>query len=302
MSILKIKNTDIIDIEVSDVVSPLKIYDGTSVKNIPLVDVADPNASAFRIMTSQGIKALKKTVTVAAFSPLNIPNCALWLDFNDVSSMVMNASNYVSKINNKGSLGGSFDQGSSSYQAVYLPNTVGNKGVLRFSNDRYLGTMSCRSLSDTNYKDTTVFAAIKNTGSTYQEPTVFADTNGLIYERFLLHADSQSGQIISFDVADPYNSRLQTTAVRNQKHLITGRRNTQKMELRINGVEKSTKTPTNSYSITTLPIALGAYGYYVGANNYFMGDMMELIIFSRSLTNEEIVQVENYLINKWNII
>lgn len=40
--------------------SPLRIYKGSSIYGIVLVNVADPNASKIRIQTSSGIKALRK--------------------------------------------------------------------------------------------------------------------------------------------------------------------------------------------------------------------------------------------------
>ncbi len=76
--------------------------------------------------------------------------------------------------------------------------------------------------------------------------------------------------------------------------------NSNRLKYRYNGVQDTltftgTVGTTTSASITTL---------YIGNNNsanYFTGDLGEFLIFTRTLTTQEIESVESYLNNKWGL-
>ncbi len=61
------------------------------------------------------------------------------------------------------------------------------------------------------------------------------------------------------------------------------------------------KLTSNEVNITTRPFSIGGQSKTGGENRSFVGDIGEIIVYSRSITNSEKENIENYLSDKWKI-
>ena len=78
--------------------------------------------------------------------------------------------------------------------------------------------------------------------------------------------------------------------------------NANRLKARLDGADV-TLTFSGTVGTATSASAADFYGGCdtAGNNNYFIGDIGELLIFTRALTTSEVLAVETYLSNKWGI-
>ncbi len=229
------------------------------------------------------------------FIPTNIVNCELWLDGADTSTITLNGAD-VSNWADKSSNNYEVTQTTAVSQPEYVLSAINNKNILRFNgSSEYLEHIYESSL---NPDAITIFVVCSVTGGTgtYRSPLTSRDTNqGYIY--YASNANTWrlvTGDGGAFNSISDGTSSLSIPCILGAT-IIDGSQN-----FYVNGI---VATPgTDSYSVNTdKPIRIGAGNTETTPGSYFPGDIAEIIIYSRVLTTEERIRIENYLSTKWGI-
>jgi hypothetical protein len=231
------------------------------------------------------------------FDPRTIPNCALWLDPADTSTVTLNGAN-VSQLNDKSGLGYNMSQTTAGNQPTYSTALNGNRMLTftqasstRLSNvsfPAFIGAGAASyflveyNMTGTGNPGPFGYSAGPNSGIIYQYNPGSVGGGTVFISGFQPFRDATT-----FDVAF-YSAvpRISYLTIPNTGSGMVGF---------INGVSRSVGTQTaGTYS--------GTFSVGSGTNGFISGNICELIVFNRSLTNSERQQIEGYLAQKWRVI
>ena len=232
------------------------------------------------------------------FDPRTIPNCALWLDPADSSTVTLNGNN-VSQLRDKSGLGYNMSQSTAGNQPTYATALNGNR-MLTFTQ------ASSTRLSNVSFPAfigagaASYFLVEYNMTSASGNPGPFgysAGPNfGLIYQynpgnvvggTVFISGFQPFSDVTLYDVA--FYSPVPRVSYLNIPNTGSG------MVGFINGVSRSVGSQSaGTYS--------GSFSVGSSTNGFVSGNICELIVFNRSLTNTERRQVEGYLAQKWSVI
>ncbi|MFC1659029.1 LamG-like jellyroll fold domain-containing protein [Pseudomonadota bacterium] len=219
-------------------------------------------------------------------SDIPTENLRLWFDANDVNTITKDGSNNVSAWNDKSGNGNHATQATFSYKPVYVPSGLNGKGTIRFdgTDDRMATSLN---LSSPPYSVFVVFnyLNLESAVPSAVRRAVQGSNNWLIgpYSSQIRH---YAGGWVSYSLPLIQNTFYVTSAIN------TGSGST----FYINGANA-----TDSSTPVTAPgtIHLGAGGAYPGEP--LDGDIAEVIIYDRALSDSERREVESYLSNKWGV-
>ncbi len=264
------------------------------------VDILDTSAAPetlaeiFVSETSGGVVAVLETQFDASsginFVPSNPSDGATFTQWTDSNSGTHNAN----------PIGGATTR--ASYQSGN-GDTQNNLAVVRFDGNDGLSINPYPGLA--SKAGVTVFALTKMNAETVSvnnnSPRIFSTNilNGIAFyynstsNRWTVAASTGVGE--STTTNDSSKFSIHTLVYDG-----TATDNSNRLKYRYNGVQDTltftgTVGTTTSASITTL---------YIGNNNganYYTGDLAEFLIFTRTLTTQEIESVEAYLNNKWGL-
>ena len=208
-----------------------------------------------------------------AFSPIDLPACALWLDASDNSTM--NSTTTVTTWNDKSGLG----------------NTMTGTATWTGSNMTFNG--STQAFSNTSfvfpYTNFSMFGVYSNTTA----PAASAYMN-------VMYATGGYPMIGTYDVNKFVTARgvvgntgaLSGNVSANSNVLVDVTYTGTTLSPYINGSNQTTLTATTA----------AATGIYVGGpTNYFNGSISELLVYGSTLTAAQRQQVEGYLTQKWGL-
>lgn len=234
------------------------------------------------------------------YYPAQIGNCILWMDGADVCSVTTNSGNQVTSWLDK-----SPSQLNATVPSSSNPPAFTNAAASLLNKNSYLtfnaassnllsiaGTFSALPL--TNFTEIIVFRT-----STKALGAITAAAQGVNY---ISTADRQlgptaSGQI-GFSVQGGGQINSSSVLANGQAYITTitvdssagGR-------MFINGIQAANSSTQTSSTLTTNSFLIGgnsAWGYYTG-------DLMEVLVYNKVLSNTERVTVELYLATKWGI-
>jgi hypothetical protein len=250
----------------------------------------------------------------AVTDPTSIANLKLWFDGSDSSSMIV-SSGSVSQWNDKSGSGFNATQGTGANRPTLVTNVLNGKSVVRFDgSDDYLSFGTSQVFNDTlGYTVITVFKCTA---------TGFAKT--------LFEANAGNSRWLRYDVAigDTTYGDISVSTNNGDANVRTGAilstSSFAKIVVTYNGSGNATpsnyviaknntivashaavKEDTNvnplagSAFVAGTANKIGIYGD--GSSNPFQGDIAEIILYNRKLTDNELASLTAYLKAKWNI-
>lgn len=241
------------------------------------------------------------TKSIWPFSPQSIAGCVLWLDASDTNSIDLSGTS-VTQWNDKSGKG---NNATSSYPPTYMPGVANGLGLISF--DGASNYFDCPLTVD--FSSHCLFAVhIPQTTDSWYPPYLtggntrifsFQNTNGYIV--FPYTFDGQPGGIYnnggnyvndhgSIWTELPDNPIYFCIATAN----ISSGNSATYTNGTLNGSTTNTITPGQSDTLS-----IGAFGVAPYQQQYYWGEIAELIVFSRNLMDEERQQVEGYLKWKW---
>lgn len=240
------------------------------------------------------------TLFPGSFNPTTLSNLALWLDAADTSpTNITESSGKVSIWSDKSGLGNDATQGTGAQQPTTNATTINGRNVIDFdevsSNNLNLGQPA--SLDFTPQTDEfTVFTVVNV--DTNNEGATFSKAGASLGLR-QFHHFIQTNAFKS--VIGGTQRDFSGTATGSPK-ILSQTTTTSEIEGFVNGVSGgggSIGTATNSNDI--LIGARRADDANGGLAFLLTGSIAEIIVYGRSVTDLERVQVETYLADKWGI-
>lgn len=212
--------------------------------------------------------------------------CICWLDAADATSINFQTGSYVSKWFDKSGFGNHVTQSSTAVQP--LRNTTQNsKSTISFSG-AYLTSENNVVFASSSY---TKIAVVKQT-STATVGNFLGKSSGA-NDTFWYGGTTQvnlyhnTATILTSTIVSPLNSWAINIGTFSSSAATAN--------LYVNGVAAG--NVSSVAQVGTSNIQIGAYGN----SNFFTGEIAEIIIYNRVLTPKEILLVNTYLGQKWNI-
>lgn len=257
--------------------------------NVPFTPAADNTSLlnlVLQIVKPANVEILFGNYTPPAFVPTILPNCALWLDAGDASTLTLSGVNLVNFWADKAT-------NNNASEVVIPPSYISSYqngyGVVRFSNAQSMEIIGS-SIYDTVDGDNTTFVVIRqNAGSDTDYVLSYGagsnDTGFIRYQNTAVSVGDDPVQC-----ADLPTTNFEVIRTR-RAGLLQG--------VAINGGDET----TNLLAATPIDPTDGAFiGSHLGTNDFATADIAEIIIYDRSLTESEREKVENYLFDKWAIL
>lgn len=227
------------------------------------------------------------------FQPTQLEGNTLWLDASDTSTITDSSGSVSAWADKSGN--GNNGTASTTARPATGDATLSGKNGLRFDGVANTLTLPSALYSIPNGNNT-MFVVSRTTLDTTSGRIVGMSEGGS--GRYWIEDNSTSGRVgfanrnvssgtISVDGVDKLNSNIYTC-----------RRSGTTQGLSINGSTESSNT--NALSEDGIDAAF--IGSNAGVNTFFTGDIFEVIIYNRALSDSEVALVNAYLSNKWGIL
>lgn len=239
--------------------------------------------------------------------PENVPDCCLWLD---ASSGVTTVDGNVSAWNDRSGNGNHASQSTVGSRPLYVASAQGGRPTLRFtdSSSHYMQTSSHVDLP----ADCTFFA-VYQTGNSFlsQYRILYSDDNfpSETAQFFIFAGRYTTGLINSGHAIAGQGSRtIYSTSgvINNSSYIVSTTRSdgtsASTGKVYLNGINVSGAMSGGALSVPSSSFGTSTIGR--SGNNpsyYFQGDISEIIIFNRALSDTERVRVERYLSRKYEV-
>jgi len=233
-------------------------------------------------------------------TPLIYGGCVGWMDGKD-TSIITSSGGSVSRIENKADPQNPFTQPTGLNQPTTQATTIAGNNVITFdgSNDYLL----CNSLSSAFTGSDTPFSAfaVYRPATTAGQQAVFCAGNSGTALRQVMHDYGTGSAFRIFKRDDATTQAIATTSLSPVSTPVM-------MSMSCAGTTlKAWKDGTSFYNgafdigVTTLNTFTLGCRAAAALNNFFSGDIAEIIIYNRGLSDVEVDIIENYLGNKWGI-
>ena len=234
------------------------------------------------------------------FTPRSISGLALWFDATNVASITQGGggvSQWMSRVN-----GIVATQGTANNQPDYSVNAINNRPGLVFNGTTDSMPTTFRADSLTSFVG---YAAVVQPASsmttTTAMPAVFnsrgSQPNGLAINGGFT---SPPRWIMNWSNTSSFASNAHTV-VASAPQIVIMTMNATTITARINGVRttESRTMPASSGETTSAVYTFAADQGF--ANRFFAGAIGELLTWSRTLTDTEMLAIQRYLASKWGI-
>lgn len=246
---------------------------------------------------------------MAIFSPTNIgliptqiPNCVGWIDPSDTSTdNITSSGGLVSSIDNKANSQNQFVQATSAAQPQTGVSTMAGRNVLTF--DGSSDYLSCNALSSafTGTDAAVSVLAVYKPNALSFSPTIFCAANSANTTTLFTHDNSTNNlfKVQKNDNTSASVSATTTTAPISVPVMLsmscagTTLKAWKNGTSFYNGTFDVGATTLNTFAIGVRPTS--------AISNYFNGDIAEVIIYNRALSDAEVASIQKYLANKWGI-
>ena len=232
--------------------------------------------------------------------PLTMPGCVGWFDAADVST-ITSSGGLVSNVRNKADAQKPFTQPTGGNQPTTQATTIAGNNVVTF--DGSSDYLLCNSLSSAfTGSDTPVSAfAVYRPTTTGGQQAVFCAGNSGTALRQVMHDYGTGSAFRIFKRDDATTQVIASTSLSPVSTPVI-------MSMSCAGTTlKAWQNGTSFYNgafdvgVTTLNTFTLGCRAAAALNNFFGGDIAEIIIYSRGLSDVEVDTIENYLGNKWGI-
>lgn len=213
------------------------------------------------------------------FKPTAISDLTLWYDYADAST-ITEAGNQVSQVDNKSGINNSI-QSTGANQPIYGTTTLNGLNTMYFDGSKFMVTEN-NVVIDSNI---TVFIVLNNSNTLGANANFFRGVNDIGAVTYINTVAGNKYAMFNGSVL------LSSTSAVNDTSVLTSVFNGVNSELRRNGTQIA--SGSTGFGSTTRQLQI--------ANLLTDSEYGEFIYYNRVLTNQEITQVENYLLNKWGL-
>lgn len=238
--------------------------------------------------TASSFARLKRVLT-PAFTPTQIPGCALWLDAADTTTLTRSGINVTQWRDKSGSSNHYANNGTVTYQS----------DGLYFNGSAF---MQNTTLTGFQYGGTSLsmfiivsVASVPATGGIFSYGTIGCGRTG-----YVLYADTDSRVYGTLYCGDLNVNTLITLNTRNVISDVITFSGGASRAAWINGAPFVTATATGAMTLTSSGFArIGASG---GGGQLFVGTINEVLFYNRAVSASERQRIEGYLAHKWGLL
>lgn len=251
---------------------------------------------------NKGIKGNILLKNEIIFQPSDYANCVLWLDAADSSTITLNNST-VSQWDDKSGNNKHAVQSTEVDQPVYTYNALNNRNVLTFADSQYLQGSSLGILG-TNAA--TVFIVCTPSTNPQASIAYYQGKSSLVALTSrnidMQTEDNKSGfRFVGGGCYNEFNEDI----VNGTSYVVTMRNadnaTAAEYERYLNGVLSTTAASAGTPNTTDNIYIIGDSVYHTGDIYAYIGDISEVIVYNRAVTDSEREHIEQYLANKWGI-
>jgi len=224
------------------------------------------------------------------FSPASIPGLRLWLAADTLNALGDGAA-IASWADGSGN--GYNATASGTAQPIYKANIQGGLPVVRFNGtSQGMNTTAPGPIA----AGCTVLAVAQIASATSTRALVGSSVQGGLEYRF----NSAKQDVLAENVADlgSGSATWDTAAFRLYELVIDGAGN---ISFFVNGAADGTSTTTRTFVSGNISVGINPVNVTNGNGEWFSGDMGEVVVYNRPLTNSERLQLENQLRSKWAV-
>lgn len=227
-------------------------------------------------------------------TPMIISGLKGWFDASDILTQTYTG-NEVSSWRDKSGNFNDLTQGIASSQPKTLTNSLNNLNTITFDGiDDYM-VMPSGLYSICNGNNTTFVVSKRNIESGVANRVINMGV-GTSSRYFIAYSNAIGG--INYQSSNTTSQNVQINGITNTNfNIICGRRNSTTQGISINGSTEK----TNSLGANESGINLGYVGCSLSLTAFLQGQIAELIIYDKALSNTEKIQVEKYLSYKWRV-
>lgn len=223
------------------------------------------------------------------FNLLSIPNCELWLDASDSSTVIADGTAVTNWLDKSTAKNNAVAIGADNTRPTAYPAEQNGLCTIGFDGGDYLATGYHSSASQTVF-----FVALRNGGE-----AAFGVYGSNTLRSYFGATLSPTDRIRAAIGSDSYGYGSKAWGL--SYGCVAAHYDGSNVYIRYNGAADSNWAQTGSGANPT-------YGYYIGALNNqgnraipWIGNLAEILVYSRVLDAAEIEQVEAYLMDKWGI-
>lgn len=227
-------------------------------------------------------------------TPKDVAGLMLWLDAADLSSL--DADTDIATWRDRSGNGHDVSQSASARRPVSVNNARAGRSVVRFDGqDDYLEVANDGSFDST---DLTVLIVVSPRWTTHpnNNPSPFAIRTASATTRVSLHLDGNKADMHSW-TSEGLSWAVYTFAS-DDFYLLEFIWSGNTESHYVNGAFINTDSRGLPASQVNHPVRIGAAEAGV---EHWPGDIAEVLVYDRALSNGERVEVENYLIEKWQL-
>lgn len=242
-----------------------------------------------------------------AFSPTHRPGCVLWLAADRLAGLADGAA--IATWPDQSGKGNNATQATTANKPTYKTGILNGRPVVRFDGGDWL---SGGDILDFDYTDKfTIFVVHKNTAGAGDQSLMGKLDSASPFQGWEL-AYTPDTKIAAGVVSDWTTNNalwLEYNTTLTSNHIVTMRYNgnanpgTGDLDLWRDGValalSATVKNGLSATSVNAIPFTVGARNN--GAANKITGDIAEIVIYNRALSDSERQQVERYLSQKYGI-
>ncbi len=241
-----------------------------------------------------GINIVNSALIKGEFKPSDITGNALWLDAADSSTLTLNGSN-VSQWSDKSGNNHHFTQATGTAQPTYRTAGMNGLNTLMFNDSSsVLTNNTLLSAANFSSQQATMFAVFKpNSDYMYSITSISPTVGGYwrYYDNLSYISEFRNVRVESVDLNMPTNGAAIATFVSGEAADPSG------YKFLLNGIQKIAVYP--NFGLPENKEMLIGYDVF---SQFYNGDVAEVVIYNRALSDAERVQVENYLQAKWGTL
>ncbi len=229
-----------------------------------------------------GFNLVNSKANAVGFSPSSLSGLQFWVDFSDLST-ITSSGGFVSQVADKSGNGRDLTQPLASNRPAIGVSTKNGMDVLTFD-----GGDAMESPLWTQAQPVTMFAVVRNSDNSGANRQIIGNQyrqNPTFYKSGNVWRIYAGAEVVS------------STAVDNSWHYLGGVANSASSLLRLDGAQIAAGNAlywswnNTSIAIGNAPDAGNSFGW--------IGDIAEVFIYNRVLSNSEITQAESYINSKW---
>lgn len=229
-----------------------------------------------------------------AFIPNKLSGLKLWLDASDIATVIESGGN-VSQWNDKSVSGNNATQPTGSVQPVFLSNGINGKGALEMVDSSTQFMTLNTSIVEGDLTAIAVFVNKFPSATPAAIGGILGGPAGINIQLLRYDPDqSANGSLTTFDGTNQIQFDLPSSIQDIPVIIATEFDTAVGQKLYLDGVLKV----TGAYVGTIDARQIGKIGNFLGS---LVGRIGEIIVYDRILVAAELLQLNNYLSNKWGI-